>query len=366
MRKLKFINKVIIPFCFILTNCNNDSKTENLKAEEQSFSAKEIYAMTVNKTVTIITEKGLGSGFYIDSNIIITNYHVIKDAIKIEVALNNSDKKYIIKNYLAVDKINDLILLQSEWKSNDFVSLEDIMPEPGEKVFAIGSPIGLSKTISEGIISGIRDFGDKKLLQITAPISHGSSGCPIINLKGKLIGVAVSGVDEASNIGFCVPTNILKTLLLFKSRYPKEIINSEFQESKAELQNTKKAERDDQPHQEQKKAAYYNDLAGDKWRRYKDYKGAIEAFNKSLQLDPTNWNVLSSRAVCKFEFKDYKGVISDVNATLEMQPGYTHLIYYRCISNYELGNKDDACLDLKLMAGKYDDHIPNEINEYCN
>jgi tetratricopeptide (TPR) repeat protein len=113
--------------------------------------------------------------------------------------------------------------------------------------------------------------------------------------------------------------------LLFKSRYPKEIINSEFQESKAELQNAKKAERDDQPHQQQKKAAYYNDLAGDKWRRYKDYKGAIEAFNKSLQLDPTNWNVLSSRAVCKFEFKDYKGVISDVNATLEMQPGYTHL-----------------------------------------
>jgi len=194
-----------------------------LISEDIKLTAKEIYSKDVNNTVTIFTSSGLGSGFFIDTNLIITNYHVIKGENKAEVQLNNSDKRIAVLGYLSVDKINDLVLLKIDYNNKNYIKLENEIPEAGEKVFAIGSPIGLNKTISEGIVSGIRNFEARNLLQITTPISHGSSGCPIINEKGKVVGVAVGGIEESSNIGFCIPTNYIKSLIDFKENYPKDI-----------------------------------------------------------------------------------------------------------------------------------------------
>lgn len=223
-RKLPFIIAIIFILNFYC--CNSPTPEHHAidaKSGTEILSAKEVYQRNVNKTVTVITQKGLGSGFFIDSNIIVTNYHVIESVDKAEILLNNSEKKYAVIGYLAVDKVNDLILLQIEEKNNGFIAMADKMPQPGEKIYAIGSPVGLNKTISEGIISGVRDFESKKLLQITAPISHGSSGCPILNESGNLVGVAVGGITEASNIGFCIPINFLKSLIDFKETYFKEL-----------------------------------------------------------------------------------------------------------------------------------------------
>lgn len=198
-------------------------KNEELKKREGKLSAKEIYSENVNNTVTVVTPSGLGSGFFVDTDLIITNYHVIKGDNKAEIILNNSAKKIPVLGYLSVDIINDIVLLKIDYKNETFLKLENKVPQTGEKVFAIGSPVGLNKTISEGIVSGIRSFETKNLLQITTPISHGSSGCPIINEYGKLVGVAVGGVEEANNIGFCIPTNYIKSLIDFKESYPKEL-----------------------------------------------------------------------------------------------------------------------------------------------
>jgi uncharacterized protein (TIGR02145 family) len=214
-----------IPFLILLFSlsfgCSDDSQTN----ESKKYSAKEIYTLIVNKTVTIYTEKGLGSGFFIDSNIICTNYHVIEGVNQAFVILNNSPTKYEITGFLAVDKVNDLVLLQTNYKNNNYLELDDKTPPPGEKVFALGSPEGLAKTISEGIISGIRSFPEKKLLQITAPISHGSSGCPIVNEEAKLIGVAVGALEQGNDLNFCIPINYLKTLMDFKETFPTALRN---------------------------------------------------------------------------------------------------------------------------------------------
>lgn len=205
-------NCLLLIVVVLFGGCNSfRTRDDNKKQLNGTFSAKEVYKMTVNNTVTIITENALGSGFFIDHNIIVTNYHVIEGENQIQIALNNSDKKYDVLGYLAIDKVNDLILLQTNYYSIDYIKMDETLPQPGEKIYAIGSPVGLSKTISEGIISGIRNFNERKLLQITAPISPGSSGCPIINEHGKGVGIAVGGISEANDVGFCIPANIINS-----------------------------------------------------------------------------------------------------------------------------------------------------------
>src|SRR5262249_45061622 len=83
----------------------------------------------------------------------------------------------------------------------------------GETVYAVGNPQGLEGTFSQGIVSSIREVGTDKLLQITAPISPGSSGGPVLNGKGEVIGVSVATFRGGQNLNFAIPSNYLKTLL---------------------------------------------------------------------------------------------------------------------------------------------------------
>jgi len=131
-----------------------------------------IYRNTVNSTVTIETDIGLGSGFFIGDSIIATNFHVIEGASEAYCYTNNSSTKFKIDGYLAADKAIDLILLKVSGfnrKAKKKISLGSV--EPGQKIFVMGSPKGLPATISDGIVSGLRDFEGYKLIQITAPIT---------------------------------------------------------------------------------------------------------------------------------------------------------------------------------------------------
>jgi S1-C subfamily serine protease len=102
--------------------------------------ATNIYRNTVNSTVTIETDIGLGSGFFISENIIVTNYHVIEGASEAYCYTNNSSSKYKIEGYLAVDKLVDLILLKVSGLNRTALRIASGSPTPGQKIFVIGSP----------------------------------------------------------------------------------------------------------------------------------------------------------------------------------------------------------------------------------
>ena len=87
------------------------------------------------------------------------------------------------------------------------------LTQVGETVYAVGNPRGLEGTFSDGIISSIRLRDGDKLIQITAPISRGSSGGPVLNQKGEAIGVSVLSVINGQNLNFAIPSNYLKSLL---------------------------------------------------------------------------------------------------------------------------------------------------------
>ena len=156
-----------------------------------------------------------GSGFIISSDgKIVTNFHVITG--KRNILARRSDGSFlVIKGILASDKANDLAILQAEGRDLPFVTLGDSdKVKVGEAICVIGSPMLLEGTVSAGIISAVRELRDgRKLLQITAPVSKGSSGSPVFNRKGEVVGVASFTLSEGQNLNFAVPSNAVKALL---------------------------------------------------------------------------------------------------------------------------------------------------------
>src|SRR4030067_3592063 len=166
-----------------------------------------------NKAVVVVVtynEKGepisQGSGFIVRADgAIVTNYHVISNAKDIKVKAGN--KVLEVDGLIHTDKENDLVILKVKGDNLPTVKLGAIAKVSiGEKVYVISSPEGLDNTISDGILSGVREITpNKKILQTTAPISPGSSGGPVFNKDGEVIGVATFLIKEAQNLNFAMP-----------------------------------------------------------------------------------------------------------------------------------------------------------------
>lgn len=156
-----------------------------------------------------------GSGFFVAENgIVATNFHVIDGAHDVRVALDN-DSYFAVSGVIACSKADDIALLKAEAKRTPFLPLRSEPPPPiGTRVFAIGSPRGLENTLSDGLLSGIRDTGPgKQLIQTTAPISPGSSGGPLLDEAGHVIGMTTSYLPGGQNLNFAVPSATILSML---------------------------------------------------------------------------------------------------------------------------------------------------------
>lgn len=157
---------------------------------------------------------GSGSGFVVRDGRIVTNYHVLKGAYRVEV-LSESGGLMLTTDYMeAFSEFHDLALLPAIKSSASRIPLASKKPQIGTKVFVIGSPLGLLvNTVSDGIVSGYRSDPAPVLMQLTAPVSPGSSGGPVVNAAGELVGVVVSQLVVGQNLNFAVPVDSLKSLL---------------------------------------------------------------------------------------------------------------------------------------------------------
>ncbi len=165
-------------------------------------------------------ELGTGSGFFVDpTGLIVTNFHVIERGRRIEAVLSN-ERTLEVAGVMAKDEDNDLAVLKVD--SGPFPALglaDSAAVEAGERVVVLGSPLGLTGTLSEGIVSNVRQdhiLPDGKrisAIQITAAMSPGSSGSPVMNLDGEVIGVAVSQFTTGQNLNFAVPSQAVRELL---------------------------------------------------------------------------------------------------------------------------------------------------------
>lgn len=156
----------------------------------------------------------LGTGFLVNSDgVIVTNYHVIKTG-SVAVVKFPDGTVLPVDGVLAADKVRDLAVIKIHGKSFRTLALGNSdRVQIGEEVVAIGNPLGLELTVSNGILSAVRTSKRGGLLQITAPISHGSSGGPLFNMNGEVVGITSSGIDAGENLNFAIPVNDAKLLL---------------------------------------------------------------------------------------------------------------------------------------------------------
>lgn len=150
-----------------------------------------------------------GTGFFISSTGIgVSNYHVFESGIQEQAVIKTIDNlQYNVKRIIDYNAELDYIVFEVENEHNDFPYLKFALTESGvgEEVFAIGNPRGLEHTLSKGIVSSYRK--NNSLIQTTTEITHGSSGGPLFNMKGEVIGITTSGVGEA-NLNFAM--NVLR------------------------------------------------------------------------------------------------------------------------------------------------------------
>lgn len=183
-------------------------------------TAQAIAKRALGSTVLLVMEDAngqpisLGSGFLIRGGEIASNLHVVEGVARGYAKLAGQKTKYDIEGITAVDTRRDLVILKISATQLQTLSLGNSdSVQIGESVYAVGNPQGLEGTFSQGIVSSIREVGTDKLLQITAPISPGSSGGPVLNSRGEVIGVSVATFKGGQNLNFAIPSNYLRALL---------------------------------------------------------------------------------------------------------------------------------------------------------
>lgn len=185
---------------------------------------------------------GIGTGFFISGDGVgLSNFHVLEGASR-GVVKTVDGKTYEIGQIISTSEQADLVKFKVNTKgeSTPFLTTKNTALEKGEKIFVIGNPHGFESSVSEGIISSVRpsdDYGT--VLQITAPISPGSSGSPVMTLDGKVIGVATFQFAKGQNLNFAVgigSTSLLKASTnTFTASRPDMLIINERCQTNSEL-----------------------------------------------------------------------------------------------------------------------------------
>ena len=192
-------------------------------AQEAVASLPELVRRVKPSVVSIITYNAknepvvTGSGFFIRAGEVVTNLHVVESAHHVEVrTFDGKGKTYAVEGVLDTDPEGDLARLKVNVpaeRAQGGVELAAQLPEEGERIFVIGNPLRLEGSVSDGIVSALREVPSLgKIIQITAPISHGNSGSPVFNMRGQVVGIVTIKVTNAQNINLSIEAARLAAL----------------------------------------------------------------------------------------------------------------------------------------------------------
>jgi tetratricopeptide (TPR) repeat protein len=211
MKKLSILTAFIILWsvCLPWAICSGE---EGLPAMIRRVEPSIVVLLTYNREGKFA---GQGSGFLVDrQGDVITNYHVLKGAGRAEVRMSDGSI-FQVNKVIAEDEEGDLIRVSTNIPENLIrpLPIHTSFPEVGEHIVVMGTPLGLEKTVSDGIVSAVRDIPEfGKIIQVTAPISPGSSGSPVVSMKGEVIGVISFFLTPGQNLNFAIPGDRISKL----------------------------------------------------------------------------------------------------------------------------------------------------------
>lgn len=184
--------------------------TNGLSGSDNELSAEEIYNKISPSVVEIYaesaTESSTGTGFFLDDKgTVVTNYHVIEgcQTAKITLANGSSYQVTAVKGY---DANRDIAILSTKCTTSTPLLIRKTSVNTGEKVYAIGSSLGLAGSLSDGIISAVnREVEGNTYIQTTAPISQGNSGGPLVDAQGQVVGIVCASFTDGQNLNLAIP-----------------------------------------------------------------------------------------------------------------------------------------------------------------
>jgi len=296
-----------------------------------------------------------GSGFFVNNKgHIITNHHVIEGAYSATIK-TSAGKEYLVQGIVAKDIEADIVKLVVNIPDANitFLNLSVNEPSEGEDIVVVGNPLGLESTVSTGIVSAVRDipaFG--KILQITASISPGSSGSPVINSKGEVIGIATLIVTSGQNLNFAITSDKIIALKetpqtpifnalttdsndaqLFYQKGLKELWQENWSAAltcfqKATEKNPQEAD-----------VWFYLGYCYDNLGRYQD---AIETYKQSIRIKPDSAEAHNNLGVAYHSLGRYQDAVEAYKQAIRIKPDLADAHYNLGVAYDRLGRYQDA------------------------
>ena len=284
-----------------------------------------------------------GSGFFIAPDRIITNRHVIERSSRAEVHMLDG-KKFPVRGVLAIDGEGDLALLQVDVPKGLVVPLPIVraVPQEGESIVVIGNPYGLEGSVSNGIVSAVREIpGYGKIIQITASISPGSSGSPVVNMLGQVIGVATLQAAEGQNLNFAVPAERISQLKILEVQ--------SFASLASETQKNKRSAA------ERLYAQGLAQLSRD------DYARALPYFEKAADTDPNYAEAWYQAGYCYGVLNRHADSLRASKQAAKLRPDWSAAFVNIGASSFALGQYKEA-VDAYRQAIKLDDNAETQYS----
>ena len=311
---------------------------------------------------------GFGSGFFVGQSQIATNFHIVEGAAKGTAKLAGNSTKYTVDGISATDEKNDLAILKITGFEGEPLPLGDSdTVKTDETVYVVGNSKGLEGTFSKDTINSLHEGEAKKRFQMTALISPGNSGGPVLNGNGEVIGISLITLEEGQNFNFAIPSNDLKELLAQSGKAKplwrgKQSISAEtylrWGYAKYRLDQYQTAIDDYDAAINLKPdfaPAYY--FRGTVKRSLGQYKEAIEDYNTAIDLKNDFASAYYFRGTIRGDLGEHFIAIQDYNKAIDAKPDYAFAYLRRGIANYLLdrnwaAKKDwETALELAEQTG---------------
>lgn len=319
-----------------------------------------------------------GSGFFVRPGQVVTNMHVIRGAHRVEIhTLEGKGRTYPVTGALAIDEEGDLALLSvslPEERSRPLV-LSTALPDEGEQIFLIGNPLRLEGSVSDGIVSAVREVPDVgRIIQITAPVSHGNSGSPLLNMRGQVIGIVTVKVTNGQNINLALGAARIASL------QPGKLMAFEQLASKSRLGNQPEALAElwyrggidsmwlgnyDNALNYFETAANRNPRRPETWIQIgfcKVKQGrndeAIRAYQHALQLRPSSADAHNKLGDAHFYAGRFNEAIEQYQQAAQLRPKEPEAYYNLALAYLEIGDRESAMAQSRALEA-----IDAELNK---
>ncbi|MEP7149815.1 MAG: trypsin-like peptidase domain-containing protein [Acidobacteriota bacterium] len=284
-----------------------------------------------------------GSGFFIAPDRIVTNRHVIERSARVEVHLIDG-KRFVVKGVLAIDGEGDLALLQVDIPRAFAIPLPIVraVPQEGESIVVVGNPFGLEGSVSNGIVSAVREIsGYGKIIQITAPISPGSSGSPVVNMYGQVIGIASLQAAEGQSLNFAIPSERILQLKVSELQT--------FSSLTAETQKNKRSSAE----------RFYSQGVAQLSRD--DYARALQFFERAVELDSNYPEAWYQAGFCYGVLNRHQDALKASRQAARLRPEWAEAYVNIGASSYALGQYKDA-VDAYRQALRIEDNADTQYS----